>query len=112
MGSEMVVVRNPENIDLWQKRIRECQNSGMTVMNWCSENGISNKTYYYWHRKLTKLQEMQSETASSVFFEVNQSKYRCSEVAATLRTGMLQADIYTGADERIILAICRALKTC
>lgn len=112
MGNEMVVVRNPEDLSLWQERIKECHNSGMTVLEWCAANGISNKTYYYWHRKLTRLQEMQPEAATPVFFEIDQSKYRKSELAATLRVGLIQADIYSGAEEGTIQAICRALKSC
>jgi len=54
MGNEMVIVRNPDDLALWQDRIQECRNSGQTVVAWCAEKGISEKTYYYWHRKLAR----------------------------------------------------------
>ncbi|MCR5282269.1 MAG: hypothetical protein K6E18_02780 [Lachnospiraceae bacterium] len=49
MGNEMVVVRKPENLELYQSRINDCSNSGKTVMDWCTEKGTSGKTYYYWY---------------------------------------------------------------
>lgn len=30
----------------WAEQIQECQRSGMTVVAWCKENGISQHTYY------------------------------------------------------------------
>ena len=30
----------------WVEQIKECQSSGMTVMVWCKEKGISQHTYY------------------------------------------------------------------
>ena len=55
---EMLTVktRNPDDVALWSKRITACKNSGMRPGEWCEENGINVKTYYYWHRKLGKLQ--------------------------------------------------------
>ena len=38
----------------WQKRIKNCKSSGMSVKNWCRENNIGTKEYYYWHRRLWK----------------------------------------------------------
>jgi hypothetical protein len=36
----------------WAQIIHERQESGQTVKQWCKENGINEKTYYYWQRKL------------------------------------------------------------
>ncbi len=36
----------------WQKRILDCQNSGMSVKAWCHENGITTGTYYFHLRKI------------------------------------------------------------
>ena len=38
----------------WQERIKECRSSGLPVTQWCQENNIGIKRYYYWHRKLWK----------------------------------------------------------
>ena len=37
---------------LWIDRIRACRLSGMTVNQWCRENDVGCKSYYYWLRKI------------------------------------------------------------
>lgn len=106
---EMLTVktRNPDDVALWSKRIADCKNSGMRPGEWCAENGINVKTYYYWHSKIRKL--INQHTA---FFEVPAAPGRHDEPAATIRVVIVEADIYSGADVEVIRAICQALKTC
>ena len=106
---EMLTVntRNPDDVALWSKRITDCKNSGMRPGEWCEENGINVKTYYYWHNKIRKLVSQQTE-----FFEVPAAPGRRDVPSATIRVGILEADIYSGADAEMIRAICKALKTC
>ena len=108
----MVIVRNPANLELWQERIRECRGSGKTVSAWCEEQGISEKTYYYWHRKLMKLQNQTGEVVSSAFYEISRNLRNTAEVSATLHCGGLDADVYSGANEETLIRLCRALKQC
>lgn len=106
---EMLTVktRNPDDVALWSKRITDCKNSGMRPGEWCKENGINVKTYYYWHNKIRKLVSQQTE-----FFEVPAAPGRRDVPSATIRVGIVEADIYSGADAEMIRAICKALKTC
>ena len=39
----------------WIKIIRECQSSGLTNKEWCEQNGVSEKSYYYHLAKIRKL---------------------------------------------------------
>lgn len=36
----------------WISIINECLSSGMSKTAWCREHGISDKTFFYWQRKL------------------------------------------------------------
>lgn len=36
----------------WVNLMREAKSSGLSNRRWCRENGIQEKTYYYWQRKL------------------------------------------------------------
>ena len=36
--------------DYWKKTIEDCQASGKTVVSYCKENNVNEKTYYYWLR--------------------------------------------------------------
>ena len=94
----------------WGDRISTCRYSGMSVRNWCREHGISEKTYYYWQRRV-----FQAVTAQQIscFAEVPlMSRSDRPEVLATLRLGGMEADIYTGANAAAIETICRVLKSC
>ena len=34
----------------WSEKIAECRGSGKTVKEWCREQGLNTKTYYYWEK--------------------------------------------------------------
>ena len=34
----------------WGEAVKDCKSSGKTVAAWCSEQGISKKTYYNWQK--------------------------------------------------------------
>ena len=104
----MVIVRNPDDLALWQDRIRECRNSGQTVVAWCAENGISEKTYYYWQRKLFQM----SEAAGPRFAEIEAPVHTAGHLAATVQIGTAQAEIYNGADAETLKALVVAMKSC
>lgn len=36
----------------WSNLMREAKSSGLSNRGWCRENGIQEKTFYYWQRKL------------------------------------------------------------
>ena len=45
-------VRNEYRRQQWTQIIRECQSSGLSNKEYCRQQGISEKSYYYWLRKL------------------------------------------------------------
>ena len=48
----VIQVRNEYRRQQWTQIIRDCQNSGLSNKEYCRQHGISEKTYYYWLRKL------------------------------------------------------------
>lgn len=50
----IIVVKQEVQLCDWIAQIEEQQASGMTVQQWCTENGINTKTYYYHLRKVHK----------------------------------------------------------
>lgn len=48
----------------------------------------------------------------SCFYEVPVTSEGHESATATIRVGLFQADIYSGADAETIKAICQAMKTC
>lgn len=52
MGTEIHPTKRRENIRNWATEVELCRNSGLTVQQWCEENRISVKTYYYHLRRV------------------------------------------------------------
>ena len=48
----VIQVRNEYRKQQWAQIIRECQSSGLSNKEYCRQQGISEKTYYYWLKKL------------------------------------------------------------
>ena len=49
--ADVLAVRNEYRMQSWMEIIRECEESGLSNREFCSQRGISEKTYYYWLRK-------------------------------------------------------------
>ena len=70
----------------WAMLIQECNNSGLTKREFCQQRGISEKSFYYWLRKLrsqmaeaTEPQLVQLDPIS-VAEDVLQIRYRGAEL--------------------------------
>ena len=51
MGEELAV-RDAYRAQEWAMLIQECNASGLTKREFCQQRGISEKSFYYWLRKL------------------------------------------------------------
>lgn len=49
---EMLAVRDAYRAREWAMLIQECNSSGLTKREFCQQRGISEKSFYYWLRKL------------------------------------------------------------
>ena len=116
-------------LGLWISRIKECRCSGMTVQQWCDQQHIGVKTYYYWMRKI-KRQLLDASLPDLVKSPIEQplpaeqqtvfSKIETfSEIsieqstikpAVTLKINQLSVDIHNGADQSTIDFTLQALK--
>lgn len=102
-----------ERLENWTARIMVCRGSGMTVRAWCRENGLSEKTYYYWQRRLFQALSEQQVSHKTAFAEVTPPQPVCSgNVAVTVRISGAEADIHAGADAAIVETVLRILKSC
>ena len=90
----------------WLEIITQCQNrpEGTTAKQWMADNGISEKSYYYWLRKFRKQacsQMTETSTAISVgneisFAEVSISPKQSANIAAFTLENSVE-DIRPGA---------------
>lgn len=95
----------------WSRRVEACRNSGLTVVEWCQENGIAVSTYFAWQRKVFQaLKEVQEITFAEV--PVMEASPFLGHVVASLEVSGVQIRIYEGADKNTLQALLQAAKSC
>lgn len=116
MEQSLQVMSKQERLENWTAKIMACRSSGMTVRAWCQENSLSEKTYYYWQRRLFQaLSEQQRTIGQPAFAEITPepNNIRSSGgVAVTVRIAGAEADIHSGADASTVETVLRILKSC
>lgn len=75
MKSQTSLVAQQTRLNQWAEQIRECNNrpQGMTVGDWCLENGITKANYYWRLRKVREaLLTVAETTSNSTFVELKE----------------------------------------
>ena len=106
----------------WAEIIKECKESSLTNKEWCIQNDIDEKQYYYWQRKVRKavVQQMQetATTSASTFVELPTTRMDSQQKedplalnAATirLRKGEFCIELTNQADTRLLNFIMELL---
>lgn len=103
----------------WAKMVCACRNSGKTVLAWCCENGINEKTYYYRQKKVCDAMPGLHKAAtlprpniesSENFAEITPViQARAGETGVTVRIGNAEVSIRNGTDTAVIEAALRVL---
>lgn len=83
----------------WAEKIQCCRESGLTVSEWCRENNINLKTYYYHLRK--KLCEQIAVPVMTV---------EDTNPTVKLRIADVTAEITYSTSEQLITMIIRAIR--
>lgn len=60
---DVLAVRDGYRLQGWAEIVREGQASGLANRRFCTQRGISEKTYYYWLRKLRQTAAASMPTA-------------------------------------------------
>lgn len=106
---EMELQRQNANqrVAVWTERISACRSSEQSVRAWCRENGLSEKTYYYWQRRLFQLAAQQQPAFTEITPAVARQR---PGLAARVHIGSGEAEIYNGADAATIEAVLQGLR--
>lgn len=106
----------------WMQIIAACHQSSKTVKNFCEQQGINVKSYYYWQRKLREsasnglfaCQQTDKKAivvTEPVFAELNLSENKKNDkTAVTIRLSNAIVEIQSGADPAVIENALRAIK--
>ena len=119
----------------WLNVIHECRASGLTNRDWCEQNGISLKSYYYWIAKFRKLaleelprkeyasalpglaaQNLPAST-SDTFVEIpavssDAELANASVPAAVLKNGSISIELYNNASESFLCTLLKVVQKC
>ena len=104
--ADVLAVRDEYRAQNWATVIRECSSSNLSNREFCRQRGISEKSFYYWQRKLRQQiietsapQLIQLETAS-VPDNILRIQYRGAELK-----------LPAGVDMDAVAALLRSLQT-
>lgn len=99
-------VRNGYRMEQWREIIQECQKSGLSNRAYCERHGISEKTYYYWLRKVRRA--VMEQTAPQIMEVEPEREGRREELYIRYRGAELT--LPAGTDIEAIAAILRSLQ--
>ena len=72
VSSEIRTVKRQFMLEEWKKQIIDCRSSGLPVKEWCRQNGVNDKTYYYRLRQVReKCLEARAEKAEKTSEQEN-----------------------------------------
>lgn len=119
-------------LQYWLDVIRQCRASGMTNQEWCEQNGVSLKSYYYWLAKIRKLalddlprkQYVSALPAAQKTSALSEHPATFTELplpntavfdtnaAAILHIGSVTVEIFEHTSSELISSIVKAVQPC
>ena len=95
----------------WSQRMEACRNSGLSVGQWCRENGIAVSTYFSWQKKVIQaLKGVQEVTFAEV--PIMECCQPSGHIVAAVEVSGVRIQVYEGADRATLRSILRAAKSC
>ena len=99
-------VRKAYRMEQWKEIIQECQKSGLSNKAYCEQHGISEKTYYYWLRKLRRAAV---EQAAPLLTELEPEREERAEMLYIRYRGA-ELTLPTGTDIDAIASVLRSIQ--
>ena len=101
-----------EQQQFWQMVMETFKSSGLSVRNFCKQEGLSEPAFYSWRKKLTKNDEPaeneQKDADSSAFIEVSMPKNNPATLELVLSSGNTLR-ISSGTDSKTLTDVLSAL---
>lgn len=102
---DVLQVRNDYRLQQWRQIIRQCQQSGLSNRDYCKQNEISEKTFYYW---LRKLRSAVAEVGSPQIVRLDEAQSSDDMIRIQFRSANLTLPGNT--DANAIAAVIRSLQ--
>ena len=106
--ADVLAVRDEYRTQNWAMVIRECSNSGLSNREFCRQRGISEKTYYYW---LRKLRSQMAEVAGPQLVQLEPSPVPVQEDMLQIQYRGAELKLPVGVDMDAVAALLRSLQS-
>ena len=103
--TDVLAVRDEYRAQNWAMVIQECNNSGLSNREFCRQRGISEKTYYYW---LRKLRSQMAEAAGPQLVQLDSVPVADDMLQIQYRGAELK--LPSGVDIEAVAALLRSLQ--
>ena len=104
--ADVLAVRNEYRAQSWAMVIQECSSSGLSNREFCRQRGISEKTYYYW---LRKLRSQMAETAGPQLVQLDPAVVPDDVLQIQFRGAELK--LPAGVDVNAVAALLRSIQS-
>jgi len=99
-------LKRKEKEKSWLEKINEYRESGKSLVQWCTETGISIHNMNYWLRKQAPITKVVDQETSWVSCVVEGP----ANDAITLKMKNVEIEVTSGFQEELLLQILRTLK--
>lgn len=103
--ADVLAVRDEYRLKEWTEVYRRCRESGLSNREFCRQNGIAEKTFYYW---LKKLRETAVESQPQLVALDNGANVADSMIH--IRFGAAALDLPARTNAEAIAAVLQALQ--
>ena len=104
--ADVLAVRDDYRAQTWRMLIQECSNSGLTKREFCRQRGISEKSFYYW---LRKLRSQMAEAAGPQIVQLESSVTSTEILQIRYRGAELKLPV--GVDIEAVAALLRSIQS-
>ena len=106
--ADVLAMRDEYRTQNWAMVIQECSNSGLSNREFCRQRGISEKTYYYW---LRKLRTQMAEVAGPQLVQLEPAPALAQDDVLQIQYRGAELKLPTGVDMDAVTALLRSLQS-
>ncbi|HEU19624.1 MAG TPA: hypothetical protein ENO00_09685 [Deltaproteobacteria bacterium] len=102
---------NTDQHQFWQMVLETFKSSGLSVRQFCSQEGLSEPSFYAWRKRLTQPQtsDIEQEEQPSPFIQVSMPNAKSGGVELILASGHTLL-IHSDVDSQVLTGVLSALK--
>ena len=105
--ADVLAILDDYRLQTWAQTVQACRNSGMTNRAFCQQHGISEKTYYYW---LKKLRNAAAKTCQPTLVQLESEAVKVPDETLEIQFRGASLRIPGNVDMAAVAEILRALQ--